>query len=221
MTDAGVDAEFLAAFHDQEPGITARVLGEHPYAWLAQALPPGTVLDLCCGSAPLAGHVGPYLGLDVALAELKLARTTVVRADAARVPVADASVDAVACSMALMLVPDLQGVLREVRRVLRPGGVLAALLPASGPLHWADRWTYARAFLQLRATPSYLRTVTQLEGFEITDDTSRRFRSEDAGLVIRSLYLPGTPQARVTRVASRLRGPVGVPLRRIVARPVG
>jgi len=48
-----------------------------------------------------------------------------VEADAARLPLADASVDAVVSSFVLQLVPQRQPVYREVRRVLRPGGCFA------------------------------------------------------------------------------------------------
>lgn len=84
------------------------------------------MLDLACGSAP-TGDVLPaaqYVGRDLSCAELRLAAArglSVAQADAARLPVADAGVDAVVCSMALQLLP-LQPALAEVRRVLRPGG---------------------------------------------------------------------------------------------------
>ena len=45
-------------------------------------------------------------------------------ADAAAMPLADASVDVVLCAFMLQLVSDRRAVLREVGRVLRPGGML-------------------------------------------------------------------------------------------------
>jgi len=48
-----------------------------------------------------------------------------VEADAASLPLTDASVDAVVSSFVLQLVPQRQPVYREVRRVLRPGGRFA------------------------------------------------------------------------------------------------
>lgn len=53
-----------------------------------------------------------------------LGRLTTHVADAASLPLADASVDVVMSSFVLQLVPNRARVLREIRRVLRPGGTL-------------------------------------------------------------------------------------------------
>ena len=45
-------------------------------------------------------------------------------ADAAAMPLADASVDVILCAFMLQLASDRRAVLREVGRVLRPGGWL-------------------------------------------------------------------------------------------------
>lgn len=44
--------------------------------------------------------------------------------DAARIPLPDASVDSVVATWVMCTIPDLQSALGEVRRVLRPGGLL-------------------------------------------------------------------------------------------------
>jgi ubiquinone/menaquinone biosynthesis C-methylase UbiE len=51
--------------------------------------------------------------------------TMLVRGDGARVPFAGATFDAVFIATVLGEVPDRAGCLREVRRILRGGGVLA------------------------------------------------------------------------------------------------
>ncbi len=52
-------------------------------------------------------------------------RISFVEGDAERIPQPDASVDVITSAFALQLVPDRTAALREMRRVLRPGGVLA------------------------------------------------------------------------------------------------
>jgi len=106
-----------------------------------------TVLDLACGPGTLTRHladgVGPgglVVGADLSPAMLTRAaravtadNTVFVRADAMSLPLRDAVVDAVSCSLCLHLVPDLDTALIEIARVLRPGGRLAAAVPAHAP----------------------------------------------------------------------------------------
>ncbi len=160
MTDVDWPA-YLSAFHADRVGITEDVLehaldtaGSTAYDWAAEPLAAETVLDLACGSAPMAARVSGarYLGLDLSPAELAAAAARgvpVARADVTRLPVPDGSVDAVVMSMALMLVP-LPQTLNEVRRVLRPGGMFVATMPHNRPMPRADRLRYARLCLALR-----------------------------------------------------------------------
>jgi demethylmenaquinone methyltransferase/2-methoxy-6-polyprenyl-1,4-benzoquinol methylase len=101
-------------------------------------------LDLCCGTGdialrclgPLQGQ-GGVIAADFSLNMLALAKrrlaavkgapTTTLCADAMRLPFADASFHFVTIGYGLRNVKDLAGCLAEVRRVLRPGGVLATL----------------------------------------------------------------------------------------------
>ncbi|MFJ2832225.1 class I SAM-dependent methyltransferase [Streptomyces sp. NPDC087263] len=93
----------------------------------------GTCLDVCCGTgahAPaLAGLGWTPVGVDLSGGQLRHAvrRLPVVRADATALPFADASLPAAACVLAHTDVPDYAAVLREVARVLRPGGRFAHL----------------------------------------------------------------------------------------------
>lgn len=58
---------------------------------------------------------------------------TVARADGARLPFADGSFDRIIASEVLEHVPDDLAVMAELHRVLRPGGRLAATVPAAVP----------------------------------------------------------------------------------------
>jgi SAM-dependent methyltransferase len=92
------------------------------------------VLDVGGGSGRLA-RLLPGLSMrcvlvDLSPAMLALAPRPAIRADGARLPVADASIDAVAALYTLYHYDDPVQPLREARRVLRRGGLLAASAPA-------------------------------------------------------------------------------------------
>jgi SAM-dependent methyltransferase len=107
-----------------------------------------TVLDLACGSGiytrPLARRLpaGRVIGLDRSPAMLArarrraraagLANAAFVRGDAGSLPFPSARFDRVNCCAALHLFADLDAALAEMRRVLRPGGVLTAAVLQRG-----------------------------------------------------------------------------------------
>ena len=108
---------------------------------LAQRVPvdPGAdVLELACGTGlmtrPLREHLDPRRKLvasdlnapmlDYARAKMPdLAGIEWREADAAKLPFGDGAFAAVACSLGVMFIPDRAALFREVRRVIRPGGV--------------------------------------------------------------------------------------------------
>lgn len=107
------------------------------------AVEPGELaLDLCCGPGNLAAEIleqvpgARVIGVDLAPGMLVLAAAGMaaefVCCDAETLPLRSASFDAVACGHGLQFVPDLSAVLREARRVLRPGGRFAASVPQAG-----------------------------------------------------------------------------------------
>jgi SAM-dependent methyltransferase len=147
---------FLRDFHDRLPGGSTRAFAGVPvadgqglahadtYQALVQRLqdgdtPAGPVLDLACGDGHLldllraAGHT--VHGVDASSGELAAARTRLGpavplhQARAQALPLADGSLAAVTCHMALMLMDDPATVLAELRRVLQPGGRLLAVVP--------------------------------------------------------------------------------------------
>jgi demethylmenaquinone methyltransferase / 2-methoxy-6-polyprenyl-1,4-benzoquinol methylase len=104
-------------------------------------LAPGShVLDLACGTGDLSrdlaagGHTP--IGLDLSVGMLAARRTdaALVRGDGAALPFAEAAFDAVVCGFALRNFVDLETVLGECARVVRPGGHVG-LLDAAVPEH--------------------------------------------------------------------------------------
>ncbi|WP_405872558.1 class I SAM-dependent methyltransferase [Streptomyces sp. NBC_00005] len=88
----------------------------------------GTCLDVCCGTGAHASRLGELgwtpLGVDLSRGQLRHAvrRLPVAVADATALPLADGSVPAAVCVLASTDVPDYAAVLREIARVLAPGG---------------------------------------------------------------------------------------------------
>ena len=100
----------------------------HPYvAARFAATGARTVLDVGGGNGKLARLLpGPSMRcllIDLSPAMLDLAPRPAVRADGARLPAADASVDAVAALFTLYHYADPLVPIGEARRVLRPGGL--------------------------------------------------------------------------------------------------
>ncbi len=108
--------------------------------WLAEArarlvpppVRPGAVLlDVGCGGGLLAPHLAGrgyhHIGIDVGAVAAATARghgVDAVVGDAAALPVADASADVVVAGEIFEHVVDLEAVVAEVARVMRPGATL-------------------------------------------------------------------------------------------------
>ncbi len=121
----------------------------------AAGLKPGDhVLDVAAGTgdqsllaARIVGPGGSILATDISADMLNIAArvaqqeglTTIITRvmDAEQLDLQDNAFDAVICRLGLMLIPHHQQALREIRRVLKPSGKLAALVwsaPESNPL---------------------------------------------------------------------------------------
>ncbi len=241
-------SDFLRDFHQRHPGITEDVLahshftGRSPYQWLVEATTPSArTLDLACGSAPMAaeGRGRPWIGLDRSPSELSRAarhpNTAYVVGTASHLPFTDAAFDVVVCSMALMLLEPLEACVREVERVLAPGGRLVALTPGGGSvLTLRDQARWARLLVRLRrarltypnrSAPSSLVERASRGRWALLADERRRFafemeRDGDALRLVDSLYLPGVDPRRLPRARALARtwvgSDLGIPLRRVV-----
>jgi demethylmenaquinone methyltransferase/2-methoxy-6-polyprenyl-1,4-benzoquinol methylase len=101
-------------------------------------------LDVCCGTADwtiaLAGEVGPIgevIGLDFSqnmlnvgiekVKELGLKQVKLIHGNAMELPFPDNSFDYVTIGFGLRNVPDYLQVLKEMHRVVRPGGIAVCL----------------------------------------------------------------------------------------------
>jgi len=114
----------------------------------AAALRPGErILDVACGTgvvtrlaAARVGGTGAVAGLDVNPGMLAVARSTApgdaaidwYETSAEAMPLADDSFDVVLCQMGLQFIPNKVQALKEIRRVLGPGGRVVLNLP--GPI---------------------------------------------------------------------------------------
>jgi demethylmenaquinone methyltransferase/2-methoxy-6-polyprenyl-1,4-benzoquinol methylase len=165
--------------------------------------PEPRVLDLCCGSGDLcflAEDLGAraVVGADFTLPMLAVARerrkssehrSVFVQADALALPFAGGAFDAVTISYGLRNIADLDAALREMRRVLAPGGravvldfgkpdnpltgsayraFLHAMMPAVGWLFHGDPETYRYIPASLERFPAQrgVERMMRAAGFE-------------------------------------------------------
>ncbi|GAB4165566.1 MAG: bifunctional demethylmenaquinone methyltransferase/2-methoxy-6-polyprenyl-1,4-benzoquinol methylase UbiE [Terrimicrobiaceae bacterium] len=148
---AGISARYDLANHVLSMGIDS--LWRARAARMIAANSPGKILDMATGSGDLALALqracpqALVTGADFCLPMLEVARrkgvSTLVQADGLALPFADASFDALTVAFGLRNMASWETALREMARVLRPGGGLLIMdfaMPRAGWLAAAYRF---------------------------------------------------------------------------------
>ncbi len=144
---------------------------------------PGRLLDLATGSGVLAASLAracpeaTIVGADFCLPMLQRAQAAgrlerLVVADGMRLPFADGAFDALTVAFGLRNMASYAGALREMRRVLRPGGRVL-VLDFSLPRGW---WRGAYRFYLHRCLPTVAGAVSGERGaYEYLAESIERF----------------------------------------------
>ncbi|UFZ07496.1 class I SAM-dependent methyltransferase [Bradyrhizobium ontarionense] len=207
----------------------------HHCEQFSRLLPPAgaLTLDLGCGEGRLSRHLTSeghkMVGVDASPFLIAAARTAdpaidVVRADAAALPLADGCVDLAIAFMALQDVDAMPAAVRELARVLRPGGRFCMAIVH--PLNSAGRFESLASDAPFVIKGSYLESFMFSDAIErdglsmIFHSAHRPLRSyfaalEEAGFLIEALREPTIPEETITRDSSRrwLRVPLFLHLR--------
>lgn len=133
------------------------------------------VLDVACGTGIVAfaaaravGPDGRVTGVDLSGRMIETARlradvrnvanATFERMDAERLDLPEASFDLAVCALGLMYMPDPEKALREMRRVLRPGGRLVVATWGDAMMNgWSALFPIVDAEVQSEVCPLFFR----------------------------------------------------------------
>jgi ubiquinone/menaquinone biosynthesis C-methylase UbiE len=140
---------------------------------LARLAPGERVIDVACGTglvtlaaAAAVGPLGAVLGTDISAGMVELARdaaaqsglgwATFARTDAEALESGAGGFDAALCSLGLMYVPDPVGAIRELHRVLRPGGrAVVSVWGRRNRCGWAEAFPIVDARVESEVCPLF------------------------------------------------------------------
>ncbi|THU41528.1 class I SAM-dependent methyltransferase [Niastella caeni] len=126
----------------------------------------GVFLDLGCGDMPYKPlllsnktKIEKYIGIDIASGKIDYDIKPDYFWDGNKIPLADASVDCVMSTEVFEHCPDLLSVMKEIKRVLKPGGFVFFTVPFLWPLHEVP-------YDEFRYTPYSLERIIRNAGFD-------------------------------------------------------
>lgn len=179
---------------------------------------PALVLDVATGPGGVARQLvkrsqARVVGLDVTAPMLATAATLVardgvagrvslVRATGERLPFADGSFDALTFTYLLRYVPDPAAVVREMARVVRPGGVVASLefYVPSAPVWRGAWWIYTRGILPLAGAATGGREWYEVGRF-LGPSISGHYRRYPVGWTVRAWEEAGIEAVAVRQMS--------------------
>jgi ubiquinone/menaquinone biosynthesis C-methylase UbiE len=176
--------EKMAPRYDKDIRFWERVQFGGGREWVA-ARARGEVLEVAVGTGLNLAHYRTDVaitGVELSPAMLALARQRAADlgieadlrvGDAQALPFDDATFDTVVCTLSLCTIPDPAAAIAEMRRVLRPGGLMLLLdhIGSSWWPIWAVQWLVEQ--FTIRAAGEYMTRrqlpVVQAAGFEIVE----------------------------------------------------
>jgi SAM-dependent methyltransferase len=213
--------------HAEEWVAWARAPGHDSYwqfhrdVFLELVPPPGRrTLDLGSGEGRLSRHLDSLghevVAVDASPAMVLAAKDDspgigVVRADAARLPFAEDSFDAVVAFMSVQDVDDYRGAISEAARVLSPGGCFC--MAVVHPMNSAGTFDGLEADSSFTITGSYLDPSYYADNI-VRDDLEMTFVSAhrplsayadalfEAGFLIETIREPAVPDEAITKPRS-------------------
>ena len=163
-----------------EPLWRAQLADAQTALMAAAALAPGErVIDVACGTGLVAfeaaravGPSGRVVGIDLSghmvdrssrrAAEHRVDHASFARMDAERLELPDAGFDVALCALGLMYMPDPERAVREMRRVVRPGGRLVlAVWGERARCGWAALFGIVEAEVASEVCPLFFRLGQQ------------------------------------------------------------